>query len=521
MLILSTILILLISPLLMLTLNRLRPKFRYFWLVSMILGIVAWMGIVRVRFQMPQGFPLVSWQLGGLLTDAPMLLVDEISWPFAVSMAALGLAVILTEVGSAVETDWRNWAGVLGLLGLGLFGVLAGNPLTLLIAWAAIDLSKLFISLRRVKGAEENERVVIDFSFQVAGIVLVFWAIIAGSAPGVSLDFDKIPSNVSIFLFLAAGFRLGVIPLQVSFLRDPPLRRGFDSFLQLTPVTTSLVLLARTGTDGISAAFLPYLLIIVGVSALYGSVGWVLAKDEIEGRPYWILGIAAFVLAAGFLEKPTVSIAWGVVLLLQGGLLFLFSAKGPWLMVFPFLGGVGMSMLPYTPSWSGANIFDLSLQPWRGVFFAAHGLLLVGYARHALRERGELRNIIQGISLLYPIGLAVLLGTQFLTGWWVWLIGGREIPVGGWWQGFVSLAVAALIGLWMRQRPRASEILGEIFKRLFSFHWIYRFLRHGYRIIFHSVSFLTVLLEGEGGVLWTLLVLTLLLSLLTQVNMGR
>jgi hypothetical protein len=54
----------------------------------------------------------------------------------------------------------------------------------------------------------------------------------------------------------------------------------------------------------------------------------------------------------------------------------------------------------------------------------------------------------------------------------------------------------------------------------FSLEWLYRQLWVAYRYMSRPVGFINLVLEGEGGLLWTMLLLTLLIALLLQTGAG-
>jgi hypothetical protein len=83
------------------------------------------------------------------------------------------LTVILTDVARLAEFDWSIAAAELSLAGWGLFAVLAGNPLTLLLAWTAIDLLSLIILLGEVKQAGASRQLLLRFSLRLAGSFLL------------------------------------------------------------------------------------------------------------------------------------------------------------------------------------------------------------------------------------------------------------------------------------------------------------------------------------------------------------
>ena len=513
--------ILFVSPVLLMLSNRLGVRYAYAWLYAVLLTAGGWAGMLWAAFQLPQQFELFFWrtETHPLFLKTPLALVlDEFSWPLAMGLAGLALGVLLTEVardGLKARADWRNLAGVVGLLSLGLAGVAAGNPLTLLLSWGAIDLLELFVLLRRVDGRRESERVVVDFSARTAGSLALMWVMISAAGLDFSPELGLTSSQAGIPLLLAAGLRLGVLPMQVSFLQEPPLQRGLGTMLRLTPAASSVMLLARTasagGGDGVGTTLF---LALTGLAALYGSLNWLAASNELEGRMFWVLGAAAMVFASALRMQPEAGIAWGGVLLLGGGQLSIFSARERPFAAWIVLSLLGISGLPFSPSWEGTLLYAGAFQPLLALFLLAQGVLLAGFVRHALRPGRPLQGVSRGVRAIYLMGMAALPFSHFVIGWRPWLRG--ESLTGVWWPAAVALAVAAGVGVWLRWGPPVPPVIRMALLRAFSLHWLYRLAWRGYRMLGVLVSFLTALLEGEAGILWAILLLILLLSIVTQ-----
>jgi hypothetical protein len=518
--------------------NRLKVRYVFSWFWTICVCVVVWGGILTLRGSdwaqpmIPLVFPLIAWGEGGV--DSPVLLLDAISWPFALALSGLGLGVVLTsaqrlaDIGTAQEEgseeittsyeDWRNQAAILTLLWLGLFGVLAGNPLTLLLAWAGADLLGVWVLLRRITGREESERIVLDFSARVAGTLLLIWTMAVARSDENPLGFEQIPAGLNVYLLLACGFRLGVLPLQVYFFHDLPLRRGLGTIARMAiPAVSSLVLLVRIASTGMSSGLGVPLLVLTAFTGLYAGFYWVLAKNEMEGRSFWMLGMGSLAMASAIRGQPMAVQAWGLALLLGGGGLFLFSARSLGLRVLLGISAMMISALPWTPTILGMGLysgeFSWSLFP----FLLIHGLLLAGFVRHVLREGEPGQVSVRAIRAAYTLGLLVLPGTLILAGG----IDGVHTLPDIWWASLVGVGLAALFGIWASRARRMSTEGWSAARRFFSFHWLYRLLWRGYRLLGGGVAFITVLLEGEAGVLWTLLLLFLLISLITtQAGLG-
>lgn len=512
MLILFPILILLLTPVAMLVVRLIWPRFAYHWLIAAGGALLAWPLVLLSSLQLPQAIQLVSWHPDALFPSWPMLLVDRLSWPYAVALATLILGVILTDVARAPDVDWATWAGSLVLAALGIFAVLAGNPLTLLLAWTAIDLVELLVMLGQVKESSVRERLVVAFSARVLGSLTLLAGVVAARSAGQALSFAVIPPTASIFLLLAAGLRLGVLPLHLPLLREVPLRRSLGTMARLAPVAASLALLARTATaDEIALA--PVFLGLAGLAALFGGAIWILAPDELDGRTGWILGMGSLAVASAVRTQPAASLAWGMATLLSGGLLFLTSARDRRLSWITLLGLFGFSVLPFSPAWNGVRLYAGQFHPFLAVFLVAHALLLVGYLRHTLRVGTPLTGVERWVWFLYPFGLALLPVTHLLFGVWT-NPGFDNVPLVGWWVGPVVLGLAVLLIAWSRRIPHFPRWAIIVFAYIFSLNWLYRLFWSLYRRTGRLLRFLSIVMEGEGGVLWAFLVLVLLILVL-------
>ncbi|HJW89205.1 MAG TPA: hypothetical protein VJ436_01045, partial [Anaerolineales bacterium] len=96
--ILIPLLILFITPLLMVILRQLRPGFVYHWLVATGGTLAAWVTVLLAGTRLPQTVSLISVTPESLFSSWPLLMVDWISWPYAVAIVTLALAVVLTDV---------------------------------------------------------------------------------------------------------------------------------------------------------------------------------------------------------------------------------------------------------------------------------------------------------------------------------------------------------------------------------------------------------------------------------------
>jgi hypothetical protein len=517
MLILLPIILLVLTALTLVILRLARPNFKYSWLIAAGGAILALAAVFLWQLRLPQFLTLPAWQLQEFFSYSPTWLADKISWPYALALTALALANVLTSV-ARLDINPVTWAGTFMLTALGLLAVLAENPLALVLAWMALDLTEFVTMLLSVEGESQSEGVVIAFAARLAGIGLVVWASIASIAAGAPLNFVVTPTRVGLVLLLAAGLRLGVLPLHLPYAQERTLRRGFGTSLRLVSAASSLALLARIPRAAVSDALAPYLLALTVLAALYAGWMWLRASDELTGRPFWLLGMAALAVAATLRGSPTGSIAWGIALLLGGGHLFLNSARQRSLIWLAALALLSLAALPYTLTASGwLNPAAAPLWFWLP-FLPAQSLLLAGFLRHSL-SMGEtsLESQPPWIKVIYPLGLIAPPLVQILLGLWGWN-GARQIGV--WWAGLAASGLAALLA-WLAVKvlaKRAAPGGGSRWVDIFRLDWLYRAAWGLYRFLGRLSRLLTSTLEGDGGVLWSLVILVLLLSLITLGN---
>jgi hypothetical protein len=419
-----------------------------------------------------------------------------------------------------------NWAGSLALSAVGTLAVLAGNPYTLMMAWTTIDLVELFLLLGGSQAAQLNQRIVIAFAARLLGTVALLWAVASIPLVGDAFALTGLAPQGGFILLLAAGLRLGVLPLHLPFSQEPRLRRGMGTVLWLAPVASSLVLLARLPSELLPASWSVYLSALVGIAALYSAAKWLAAPDELAGRPYWLVGMAALSIFCVISGNPSASLAWGLALLLPGGLLFLYSARQRVLFFLPVMGLWGLVGLSFSPAASGwQGLLGQGVGFWNILAWFAQILLVLGYARHAFRQGDPISTSERWAAVIYPIGLLLIALMDIVIGIWGWP-GSRTTGI--WWMGVVTACVLGLAVLiyWRRLEfsarlrlpavkwltPILQMVLGFIGEML-RLDWLYRFFWLVFGAIGRLLGAATAILEGDGGVLWALLLLALLVSL--------
>ena len=517
MFILITFLILVVTALTLLVLRIAIPGFRYHWLFAVGGTLLAWISAFLWLSQLPVSFQLPPWQPAVVFSQSPAFVADQISWPFVISLLTLGLGIILTAVVRPQFPSPVNWVGTLVLTSLGVLAVVAGNPLTLVLIWAAIDLVELVVQLWFVEDPGLSERVVVSFASRVTGIMILLWADMVAAAGGPTSDFRAATPQAGLFLLIAAALRLGVLPLHLPYTGESSLRRGFGTGLRMVSAASSLILLARIPAGSIDSPLTPYLLMLVSFAALYGGWMWMRAPDELTARPFWLIGMGSLVVAAALRSNPVGAAAWSCALILAGSALFLFSEQNRWLTRALYAGAFGISGLPLSltaSGWvSGGTGFWLSFP----FLLLSQAMLVAGYIRHA--QRTVTRGVNEGHPLwarnVYPIGIMLLLILTILLGLFGWA---GALQAGNWFAGLIACLLAVGL-LWLSPRSRLLNPVRAHWVRPASESWLdwaYQGLWRLYRRMGRLSNAFLRLLEGESGIMWTLLFLVLFITVFMQ-----
>lgn len=524
--------LLLLAALAILILNRFRPKFGTSWVITSLATILAWLVIIFLRLRLPTPLDLFSWESIDLnLIGEFSLLLDYDSWPYVVSLITIALAVILTDAArTRYDSTPRAWSASLVITALGLLALQSGTSLMLMVAWVIVDLLELFYLLRLEDSDRFLLRIIISYGVRTASILSLGLATTQVWRLGGPFNLAQIPPQTGFFFLLAAGLRLGVLPLNLPFLQEPSLRRGTGNIIRLAPVASSLCLLARLPTDLLPPGLIqwsPLFRGLLAIAALYAAFRWLRAGDEIEGRPFWIIAWSSLATVSVLNGAPEASLAWGTALILPGSLLFLYYPRIQRMNFLMHFGLIGLVGLPFTPLASGwAGLVANGITAWTILFTLTHAVMILGYLNRALQPGGASGALESWAHLVYPLGLIIIIQATLMLG----LIGWPgSLTLGIWWAPLVStLLVAAAVFLTRRLGIRApyiklpassgiSKILDWLLPRLepiFRMDWLYQVLWWVNTFIGKILKAFSKILESEGGILWTVLLFVLLIAIL-------
>jgi len=181
-------------------------------------------------------------------------------------------------------------------------------------------------------------------------------------------------------------------------------------------------------------------------------------------------------------------------------------------MVALVMVSIGMIPIPFLPTWSGAELFGNGVS---GVLFAiAAGVLIGGILLKTIQKVKEDDNTPNQIPLLYVLSPAIIILTQLVIALEHKLLdfsGGILSKPGSPW---IPLLLIILFLIFGERIPRLNNYKGDE-KFINALDIISGIGSGAARLADKTVFLIISLFEGEGGLIWALILGFLLLTLIT------
>ncbi|MHB1119184.1 MAG: hypothetical protein ACYC11_03900 [Bellilinea sp.] len=518
--------LLLITALAVFLLRYLPRGTGYSWLTAVTMTLLVWGGVLALHWYTPPVVDISSWQPYDPGTaDAIRFSWNSVSWLYSLVLVSVCLVVLMTS-GARLQlfSNPLSWSANLVITAAGLVAVLADTSLAMVLSWVLLDGIDLILVQRLSRSWKYSARGITVFVVRTISIFLMITALVVQWFIGIPLEFETMSPLASLFVLLSLGLRLGLVPLNLPYKRDFPFQRELVSNLRLTAHIVGLAALARIPQLSVPGNWLPTLYTVTIIACLYGAAMWVASQDEISGRPYWLLTLSGLAFICVLQGRTEQSAAWGLVMAVSGAGLFLFSSRARGLISIPILGMVALSGLPFTPAsigWDGLVVVPFGIGDAMLIITVA--LLLFGYGRHALKSGDDFSGLDGWVRVIYPVGFILLLASGWvgaglglsggLSAGIVWPAAAASIISALFWAASWRLKTVAALPLYTQAVGVINSGLNLLI-RFLRLSWLYEFLWSIYQGLRRLVAFLTLLFEGEGGLLWSFLLLVLMLTII-------
>ncbi len=506
-------------------------------LVMSITAVASLAALLAVPHTPPVTQVIAAWQPVSVFTVPLSFRVDQAAW-----LLAFGFLLMLT----VTAFTWGAYPGQhrpaprafsLLLIAAAIAGVFASNLLTLAIAWGLLDLTFVSALLLR-SGPEVGRRAALAIVFNVSSTVCIWIAALLIENQANSLYWHLFDAQAGPRWWLAAAMvlRVGLYPfhqwLPVELGKEP----DRSVLLFTVPAAAGLALWARMTL----AQTLPVESIVPLLAALSAVVGAGLAWRSASprgGLPYVVLAMSGLVVLGGLVYEQSgiviaATLSWMSVLTslfisrnlfqrqpfwLAGVFIVILSLAGlPGTLGFMTLQPLFMSLI-HSKQW---GVLAAVILAQAGVIASAVRLLLEPSEEHS--PQGSWRQISWAIAIALAAAPLIL-----------WALVPASIP-GLPTTGeliselsFINLVVAVMpiglgiAGVWLMKRAeahRSSEgpALTAAWQNVLRLEWLNNAFFNVADLLTGVLRNMARVIEGEGGLLWTLVLVVIVIVLSSE-----
>lgn len=515
------VLLLVIAAPTVLLLGRMKVNLGRAWLVALITSALVWVMVVVLGVIRPEGYQVENW-----ITVFPgparfNLGFTPNTWVLGFLLSSMLVIILLTEAKTLQDQNQLTiLATEMILTATGILAVMANSPLAYLVTWVVIDLIEFGLLSLINRDESVHRSITISLVLRMFGSLLMVYVLVMINN---GRNASELTGSV---IFLIALLRIGILPIHKNYTTVSTLKRGVGTILRFIPPLTvaSFLFFINPGT------FPPILLVLLRVAlsigGLFGAISWLQAKDELDGRVFWILSIGCLSLIA-FLTQQSTAIPGLMIFMVVAGLAsFLYSPRftNPWVfLVFLFLG---LLTFPYTPtapvrSLLWAKSFDLIFI----VIFPTYILLIAGVFKHFLREESQLVFMETWMKFMYVVALVLILVTPWVAEA-LFFDRVRDMSNLGPSIGVAVISLMIVLGSQLLRGKfriledrldgfgKASKKGLTAFTQVMNLDWFFGLAQKILNLVGKAITTSIKVQEGDGGLLWSILFLVLIASLL-------
>ena len=493
-------------------------RMAYIWLLPAFITLVCWILFLILPVPATASVIKIPWLYSLAESGSLVFSLDSHSWGFVFLLISLVLSYFLT-LPIRLEQEKRTvlWIGWMLLSISAFLSFTAGNIITLILAWTLFDLLDFAFTFFVLKTAAEGQSLADTFLPKIFSVSLLIVANVF-LEPGSTQLIPNSLQTIAYFLILfAALFRTGLLPFRLVKVAEDQSGLSFEFLKKITLVLSGFSLLSHLPVNflnGISGSLLS--IIFLSLSLLFTIVTLVKHQRSYE---VWLEAVICLAFISVISGVPQSLLGWAGVVLVGAGVQQFYSMRSSRFNYFALLGAAAVSGLPFSIGLFALN--GLSFKGfiiWELICLPIYSLLLLDLVQKIITPQEDNPSVESRYLAVYLFGLFLLALSPFA------LIVKSVITSANasenWWMG-VLVAIITLAAFLLNLRQKAlktkleenSNKLAPILSFL-RFHWLNEIWKWVSLIITEVFSFITQLLEGEGGVIWAIVILALLVSII-------
>ena len=493
----------------------------FIWSISFISSLAIWILALVVPVSSYKPVLVTNWLPFSQIFSGFAFSVDLVSTSFIFCVSSILLSFVIASTIHMQKGDWSR--GIILVLFTGAMGVLSLtslDPYSLVITWTLLDFFTLGSDLWFAKDNRVKQNAVTSFTIKVISSLAIMAGVALSGGKGFNFDLTAIPSQIGLIFLLAIVFRFWGIMYNFP--------KGVEDYLFSTQVLIKLIslaaafsLLSRIPIGDLSETGRIWILISIILVGFWSTIRVMLSSNLSSAIPYFLTGFGCIQLFCAIGNHSSSTIIWSCLALFIGSLLGVFKKFKSLYSILPSIGLLLAIGLPFTLG--GMGLFGL-IDP-----FSAFSILilivllgmLVGIVRIVWQMDIVAVHIERPTTIVYMIGIVVLpfssiiLGmknSQGLSSNSNLFISGILLIV-----GVIASVVYYRVRNTFHPQGTASRFIRFVRQgqKMWKWNLAGKIIRSWMRLMDISINIISRILEGDGGFLWTLVLLAVMISVIS------
>ncbi len=496
----------------------------YIWMVLVFISFTLWIILIAFPYQKISAIIINDWFRFGETRISLQFALNSQNWILVLSLFAINLTFLLTGITRLdIKSDLANWTFQLLLTTFSFLALISANLWSLVLLWTVIDLLEL--GFHSVILKDTNEKIYFrKYIVRSIGSILLIWNIAliskSGSAPLIN---GIVASTPNTSIFLAALIHSGIFPF------DPELNRSksekssdlLKDFFIILNFIVSFSIITYLQAPEIPFVLSLSLSIVANILIIFSSIRWAFIREKTfspQTLLFLVSGVIISLYLFGAAQYITFLLASIIISIMW---LALFTHRSKKLSIFPLISTFLISGLPLSLNAFGSrgfigDGFSIGLI----VLLFSRILFIIGYIRFAFDENEKYNELEIWYQVAYLTGLFI----PFLSAASIIIFSRKTIIIElqNWWIGSaVSLIAIAGYVFYKRSKTKKEPVEisyesgSKLIQHIGSLDWLFNTFSFIENKVSGFASGFSVLMEGDGGIVWALVLLILIISLIS------
>jgi len=492
----------------------------YLWFLMAAVVFAAWLLLLFIPVENIRPIQIDPWFRVSGESVSLSYSINSGNWELVFFLIGMLLTFLMTASVELSSSDrFLLWALVIFLFAAVILSVSADTLWSLVLGWTLLDF--LIISGQILFGGPEIRlSAILNKSvFKLMGSVFLLGATAYYSGGRLDLNIDEIPGNAQTLLFTASLLHAGIFPVALKEPKEDGSLDFLDEIFILISFTASFSYFIRTSEFQIGLYPRIFTSIFFSLLSLVFSISW--AREE--NRKISILDmIAAGSLIVFFflLREEIVFIKfWLIYVMSSVWFMVCYRISNRLLNIFPTLLIILTSMLPFTLLTIGVRTISFQrLDLLFIVLYVSQIMMHSGLIRKIYTESGNFFELDTWLQTMYSLGLFFFIFS--ISALVFRNLGSLTDEISNWAFGFSAFFFSVITTIVLIRLDRQKDLsfentkISSLLYEILSFKWLFKFISFLEVRLSNIFIGLSGLLEGEGGILWSLVLIILLISIL-------